>query len=310
MQFCALACRRHPARRAVVLPRPVRNGPRPVFCVLLSLVLAACGASLEDEIDFPVLQRYEAAAKQKEQQAFLQKRQGQYAEVAGLFQRAGAVTDPDTKILTYLRAGQLIREMWAEQADARLSELHDAVRRAILAVPPPARFTDPDGRDLVLAGTGRDAVYLSITAAAAAAVRAFQAQRQAPQPADTGVAASAATAISRSTAVAFCEWLSAQHGRLYGLPTVAVLQHAGIAFPCALWTATEWTGPDATGARMRRQFGARMYTLWDPQERLGSGTMPGEFPFAAHTQLGFTVTVAPAAGIQDRLNRLQRQLVE
>ena len=310
MKFCALACHRHPPRRTAVLPRPARSGLGLLFCALLGLVPAAPAASLDEQIDFPVLERYEEAARQMEQQAFLQERQRQYAELGGLFRQAAAATDPDTRILTYLRAGQFIRKMWAEQADPRLGKLHDSVRRSILAVPPPARFTDPDGRNMVLAGTGQDAVYLSVTAVSAAAVRAFRTQQRTPPAAAPGTAAAAATAISRDTAVKFCEWLSMRHGRLYGLPTAAVLQHARIAFPCAVWTATEWKGPDVTAARMRRQFGVRMYTLWDPDERLGSSAVPGEFPFAAHAQLGFTVTVAPAAGIQDRLNRLQRQLVE
>gem|GEM_PF-4484927 len=281
-----------------------------VYLLLAVAGLTPSAFSADDfaeDIEFPALSRYENVVKEKQAQAFIQKRQRQYADIALLFRQAPAAA-PDRTILLYLRATQLIRRMWSEQADPRLSQLYDSARRAILAVPPPPQYTDAEGRLLTLIGKDRDAVYLGTVPIADADLNRFRATPRPDAASDRAPTAEIAVSVTVNTAAAFCKWLSAQHGHTYALPTAAVLGRAGIAYPCALWTATEWDGPDTGAARARRQFGVRMLTVWDPDERLGSGPLPGELPFAAYPELGFTVTVAPVAAIQDRLNRLQRQL--
>jgi hypothetical protein len=243
--------------------------------------------------------------------------------------RCSAGKAEDAQIMTYLQES---RDFMAKQLNAqtqeqnRLRGLHASLEKRIQEIPPPARFREATGLEMVLARAGQNAFYICPRAIGRRHLAEFLDRRNenlVPTKPDSGATApgaaaepvavdsaseAPATGVTWEAAAQFGKWLSARNGEAFRLPTVAELDAAGMQFPCALWTSAEWQGPSKEACDTRVQFGVQMYSVWDRQELFKSGAVFGELPFCVYDDLGFTVVVRQEAGIRNRLNRLKAKL--
>ena len=213
-----------------------------------------------------------------------------------------------------------------EHPEPKLEKLSEVVERKILQVPPPLNFNEVTGVEMVLARSGSDLFYVSRKPVSPAELSAFlgnlpeeeaaPARADVPQPAGDEPGTEAMTqdvgrkpftAVSWTMAVRFCKWLTAQNRRRYRLPAKDELAAAEGPFPCALWTRSEWEGPDRDALEMRLRFGMPMHCIWDPAHLIGAADVFGELPFATYPELGFMVVTDVRTGVQDRLNRLRAE---
>ncbi|MBN2451571.1 MAG: hypothetical protein JXR77_14370, partial [Lentisphaeria bacterium] len=122
----------------------------------------------------------------------------------------------------------------------------------------------------------------------------------------------AATGIAWEEALAVARWVSAGEGHEYRLPDsgqTTLLTAAGFSTRLALWLRDVWEAPDYALRRDLKRFGIRMAAVWDPQDRLGSGSaLFGELPFARYEAMGMVVVTPCRSGIENRWNRLRAAL--
>jgi len=245
------------------------------------------------------------------------------AETKVLLNKAYGEEKPDQKITDYLGQAEVqIQE--SSRSDAllrqRLRALLGNIDNRIRNVPPPPAFRNASGQMMVYVDAGAESFYLSAAPVSRTLFETFLAEfqksaPQAPAPAGTHPAATPGSealhptpaAVSWDMATAFCKWLSARERHPYALPTAAQLEAAGPQTPCALWTRTEWRGPEPRSVETRQRFGGSMYQIWAPDTSLNpGGAEPAELPFAEYPNLGFSIVTAPETGHRTRWERLTK----
>jgi hypothetical protein len=208
--------------------------------------------------------------------------------------------------------------MLAQQAEQ--SRRMDGLRRQVAAlangIPPPPEFQEGSGVLMHLVGEGQEAFYASATPLTAGQfLRFLQAQPPSPERStwETRLAVTPPEAalggVSWHEARRLCEWLSAQDGVAYHLPTAreaGVLVRASGREAPAFWGAETWEPPDHRQRRDLKRFAVELVTVWDPAAgltaRAGAG---GEVPFARYPSLLVYLVASRQAGIAHRWQRVR-----
>ena len=208
--------------------------------------------------------------------------------------------------------------MLTQQEDEarRLGLLAKRLTAFVNSIPPPATVPGPGGVPMRLVGQGQKAFYVSATPLP---VDLYQRYLQALPPAagrDEWAAHAASTdptapltGVSWYEAVRFCQWLTAQEGYLYSLPSqsdAAVLAPALGVADLAFWTSDLWSPADHAARRDLKRFGVDLATVWDP----GAGVAAakggfGEVPFARNGQVALYLVTARQTGLAQRWKRLR-----
>ncbi len=204
------------------------------------------------------------------------------------------------------------KKLLAEQSkDVRgLAKLGETLMANSKRVAPPAAFQTADGMDMVLVGQGAKAFYVSKEPVGGSLFAAFRQSLPASDrdkemlPAAGG--GSGAVSVPWSTAARFCRWMQARLKAPCRLPTVNELELACPNSEQALWSESEWKGPNASADSARQRFGVKMMSIWDPAGSLGTGQVFGEVLFARYPGLGFRVVTSQMTGKIERWNRLKK----
>ncbi len=247
-----------------------------------------------------------------------EKRRMHLEDVRRLIALAAAKSAPNARILTLLRAERILTALRRERPETRVARLLAQVHRLMAAVPPPATFRNRLGMRFILApagAKGEPGIYALSAPVSAEVFRRFHSGALAPAPPMPGRrsppagAAAPAVAVDWRTAAAFAVWLSRQTGMHYMLPSRAEIERLPQPPGCALWTRSEWKGPDPEHYAMRRRFGITMFEIVVP------GAAPGrrpaalpELPFARYRSLSFILVTPVSTGRLLRIIRLRGKL--
>jgi len=221
---------------------------------------------------------------------------------------------------TLLEQRSELQTMHAADLAAKCRVLQKSIVAAIRQTPPPTRFRQENGLDMVLVKTEKDMFYISRAPVSQANYAVFVKElgrspedipdvQLTQKPAGNGEVPTAVPAryVSQKAAVAYCAWLSQKAGSKYDLPSLAQLRAARIRSNCALWSATEWKEKDHHRTDSRGRFGVPMVAVHDPDKHFKSGTAFGELTFCRYEQVGFVIVTSVQTGIRARLERLRAE---
>jgi formylglycine-generating enzyme required for sulfatase activity len=211
-----------------------------------------------------------------------------------------------------------VRLMLSQQAEQarRMALLRRQLEAFVNAVPAPAEFAAASGVVMRRVGVGDAAFYASVAPLPVSLYRRFV-QSLPPTPeldawqtyaAGTGPEA-ALSGVSWYEAWRLCQWLSAQDGVAYRLPTAAEAAVIMSTYPKtapAFWGGEIWTPEGHAARRDLKRFGVDLVTVWDPNAVLA--TKPGGFgevPFARYPSLTVYVVATRQAGVAQRWQRLK-----
>lgn len=241
-------------------------------------------------------------------------------EILDRVQAEASRTDPASAegIRLLRETDREVRQMLSQQEEQarRLGAIRQQLGGFVDAVPPPPEYEGKSGVVMRLLGRGQNAFYVSARPVPVNLYQRFL-ESLPPSPARDAWSAHAASTAAEAplTGVAwhearrFCQWLSAQEGAEYRLPTAAEAQALAALLAAdrpAFWGADAWVPGDHTERRDLRRFAVTMVTVWDPGARLASkpGAF-GEVPFARYPELTVFVVTVRQTGIAQRWQRLK-----
>jgi hypothetical protein len=210
---------------------------------------------------------------------------------------------------------RLMLSQQAEQA-RRMGLLQRQLTAFVNAVPAPAELQTLSGVTMRLVGAGEAAFYVSAAPLSVGLYRRFLQTLPSSPDRDAWVAyaaaseaAAALTGVSWYEARRFCQWLAAQDGVSYRLPTskeATVISSALPATGSAFWGDEVWIPDDHLARRDLKRFGVDLVTVWDPNALLAP--KPGSFgdvPFARYPSLSVYLVAARQMGVAHRWQRLK-----
>ena len=272
---------------------------------------------------FPILDEIDRRLREQEDRQQQRKRQIRLNDIQRLIQLGLLRENPEERVLTLLKAERYLVEMAQQDPAPEISTALSRVRRRIVAEPPPRAFRTDTGLEMVLAEGPNAAFYIARHPVRWQVVCAFcndtgrrpaSLPETALHPSETNAALEAsapdapADHVTMETARAIARWISTRAGAEYRLPTIEELRRRPPKTPGALWTRTEWNGPDDKHARLRNRYAVQLYELWDPKERVCGRGPTCELPFAHYETLGFVLVTDLRTGVEHRIRRLRSQL--
>ena len=291
------------------------------FSVTCAAFLLCAVVSAQDEQEkstpdqFPALERHERALQKRQQRAVQQRRNQVFNRTREKVAAALRNPDLDKRIIDLLEADKQVQTLLAEKSTRRLLAFRRYIWKQIRGVPPPPRYVNSAGLELRLHEiAGGERFYVS-TPVTREFLNSFLNGHGHTSPdsaltthqGTTETGQSIATGVTRNLAQAYCGWLTETAGHEYRLPTFRQAEATG-NLPVAIWTRTTWEYENRQTADLCRRSGLRLWTLYDPRERLAAGRAVGELPFANYKSLGFVITTTTRTAIQNRLQRLRKRV--
>ncbi|MFA6931020.1 MAG: hypothetical protein WCT05_11895 [Lentisphaeria bacterium] len=249
----------------------------------------------------------------------IQNSRARQVELIGLINLMGGNHDLLPQEVTYINHYLLkLKEIGTEQdtmQDVLKSQLRE-LQKTMASIPPPPSFITNTGMKMVLIGLREQAFYISenpVSAAVFQAISAFGKEGQ--QPGNALEQNPPQGNITIDQAEEFCQGFSKFEGFPYSIPErkeLAWAERKRLIPPLAVWCRSKWS-PDWEELEAQKRFGISLYTVWDPRRVLSASPdsgLVGELKNAVYPQLGFLIITPARTGRQQRLQRLQAELLE